>query len=293
MTNDWQQIAWNGIRFKAPGHWEIGQMGIRHLILEDEAGAVMEIKWGPVKGKFSHRTHLKRLAATQSGWRKKGFGEWFLPPPWEKALGRFEARGFLWQTENASGRGAILYCQACRTATLIQFMGGNTVRREKELLKVLKSYQDHQQGGFTHWSVFDIRARLPEAMMLMHYRFEAGRYELGFGDGVQHVHLHRWAPAAAILGARNLIWFSATLPDFGTPPSQMSPEDDSNSLEWHISPSGTWQRLRRRLSVKSAYFWFRLWHLEDKNRILGVRADSKHPLDFQALDRICAGYESL
>jgi hypothetical protein len=48
-----------------------------------------------------------------------------------------------------------------------------------------------------------------------------------------------------------------------------------------------------RLKVKPSYFWFRLWHLEDKNRILGVRAESKHPLDFQLLKRICSGYDSL
>jgi hypothetical protein len=293
MNDRWKQIAWNGIRFRAPGQWEIGQIGIRHLILEDESGPVMEVKWGPVKGTFSHRAHLKRLAAAQSGGGKRGFAEWFLPPPWEKALGRFKTRGFLWQTEKAVGRGAILFCRACRTATLIQFMGGNTSNREKELLRVLKSFDDHQQDGLTRWSVFDVKATLPETMKLSRYRFEAGRYELGFDDGVQHVHLHRWAPAAAILGGRNLIWFSRTIPDFGAAPSRLSPDDDSESLEWKISPSGTWQRMIRRLKVKSSYFWFRLWHLEDKNRILGVRADSKHPLDFQALNRICAGYESL
>ncbi len=293
MNDRWKQIAWNGIRFRAPGQWEIGQIGTRHLILEDESGPVMEVKWGPVKGTFSHRAHLKRLAAAQSGSGKRGFAEWFLPPPWEKALGRFEIRGFLWQTEKATGRGAIIFCRACRTATLIQFMGGNTANREKELLRVLKSFHDHQQDGLTRWSVFDVKARLPETMKLSRYRFEAGRYELGFDDGVQHIHLHRWAPAAAILGGRNLIWFSRTIPDFAAAPSRLSPDDDANSLEWKISPSGTWQRMIRRLKVKSSYFWFRLWHLEDKNRILGVRADSKQPLDFQALNRICAGYESL
>ncbi len=293
MTHRWKQIAWNGIRFKAPGQWEIGQIGTRHLILEDETGPVMEVKWGPVKGSFSHRAHLKRLAAAQSGSGKNGLVEWFLPPLWQKALGRFDPRGFLWQTEKAGGRGAILFCRACRTATLIQFMGDNTANREKELLRVLNSFHDHQQDGLTRWSVFDVKARLPQTMKLLNYRFETGRYELGFDDGGQRVHLHRWAPAAAILGGRDLIWFSHTIPEFVAAPSQPSPADDSKRLEWNISPSGTWRRLIRRATVQSSYYWFRLWHLEDKNRILGVRADSKHPLDFQALDRICAGYESL
>ena len=151
MTDRWKQIAWNGIRFKAPRQWEIGQIGRRHLILENEAGPVMEIKWGPVKGAFSHKAHLKRLAAAQSGGNRSGFAEWFLPPPWEKALGRFETRGFRWQTQETVGRGAILYCRACRTATLIQFMGENTVSQEKVLVRILKSFQDHQHDGQTFY----------------------------------------------------------------------------------------------------------------------------------------------
>ena len=67
MTDGMKQVAWNGIRFKAPRPWQIGRIGTRHLVLEDAGGPVMEVKWGPVKGKFSHAAHLKRLAASGPG----------------------------------------------------------------------------------------------------------------------------------------------------------------------------------------------------------------------------------
>jgi hypothetical protein len=44
---------------------------------------------------------------------------------------------------------------------------------------------------------------------------------------------------------------------------------------------------------KASYYWLGLWHLEEKNRILGVRAEGKKPLDTELLDRICAHYESI
>ena len=293
MADNWRQVAWNGIRFKTPRHWEIGQIGARYLIFENEAGAVMEVKWGSVKGSFSHKRHLKRLVASQARRRRVRIAEWYLPPPWERALTGFETSGFLWQTEKGGvGRGAILFCQACRNATLIQFFGDATPEREKVLLTVLKSFQDHRQDSRILWSVFDIKVTLPEAFKLLHYRFETGKYGLEFNDGMQNIHLQRWAPAAAILSGRDLVWFSATIPEFAARPPQSASLDDANVLEWSASPADKWQQRISRLKVKPSYFWFRLWHLEDKNRILSVRAASKQPLNFKMLKRICAGYDS-
>lgn len=289
----WRQFAWNGIQFRAPQQWEIGQIGTRHLILEDAAGPVMEIKWGPVKGNFSHKAHLKRMAALQSRRDKSRVAEWFLPPHWTKALTGFETSGFVWQTDESDGRGAILFCRACHQAILIQFIGENTAKQEKVLLKVLKSFRDHRQDGRLRWSIFDIKADLPEALKLIRYRFETGKYELVFYDGAKHIHLQRWAPAAALLGGRSLVWFCSTIPEFAASPPPLSKDEDSNVIEWSVSPAGIWHRMMRRLNVKPSYFWFRLWHLEDKNRILSVRAESKKPFEFERLNRICADYESL
>lgn len=289
----WKQIAWNGIRFKAPADWEVSRIDSRHLILEQEAEPVMEVKWGSVKGAFSHKTHLKRLVRSQSRKLKGRIAQWYLPPPWERALKRFEASGFLWQSENGGGRGAILFCQTCRNATLIQFLGESSAKYEKILLTVLKSFRDHCQDSRTLWSVFDIKAKLPEALKLVRHRFEVGKYELVFSDGLQNIHLQRWAPAAAILGGHDLFWFSGTIPEFAAGRPQSLTIDEPNALEWSVSPAADWRRMTSRLKVKPSYFWYRLWHLEDKNRILSVRAESKRPLDFKQLKRISSGYDSL
>ncbi len=293
MTHNWKQVAWNGIRFKTPAEWEVSQIDSRHLILEEAAEPVMEVKWGSVKGAFSHRAHLKRLVSSQSRKLKGRIAEWFLPPPWGKALAGFETSGFLWQADDAIGRGAILFCQTCRNATLIQFFGESSIKYEKVLLTVLRSFQDHRRDGRILWAIFDIRVKLPEGLRLLRHRFEVGKYELVFNDGVQNIHLQRWAPAAAILGGRDLLWFSGTIPEFSTGQPSFLTVDDSKTVEWSISPAGNWRRMTDRLKAKPSYFWFRLWHLEDKNRILSVRAESKHPLDFQLLKQISAGYDSL
>jgi hypothetical protein len=293
LTDNWKRIAWNGIQFKAPADWEASKIDSHHLILERGMEPVMEIKWGTVKGRFSHKTHLKRLVSSHSKKLKGRIAEWFLPPPWEKALAGFETRGFLWQADKTSGRGAILYCRACHNATLIQFIGESSAGYEKVLLTILKSFRDHRQDSRILWSIFDIRVRLPEQFKLLRYRFEAGKYELAFNDGVQKIFIQRWAPAAAILDGRDLNWFRMTIPELATGNAPPPTVDHSNAIEWNISPAGKWRRMLCRLKAGPSYFWFRLWHLEDKNRILSVRAESKYPLDFQLLNRICAVYDSL
>jgi hypothetical protein len=293
LTDNWKQLAWNGIRFETPVRWDVRQIGAHHLILEDETGPVMEVKWGAVKGTFSHRAHLKRLAALQSRRNQITVAEWILPPPWEKALADFEAGGFLWQSPGASGRGAILFCTVCRTATLIQFFGDSSVDREKVFLKILRSLRDHSQDGWLPWSIFDIQAILPQSLQLHRFRFEAGNFELAFTAGRDRIYLHRWAPAAALLAGRDLVAFAGTIPEFARGTPRPTTLNDCEAVEWEERPANNWWRNLDRFKKKPSFFFFCLWYLEKQNRILGLRAEGKNPLDLQLVKQIYEHYESL
>jgi hypothetical protein len=293
LNANWKLVAWNGIRFKTPAGWEIGQIGTHHLILEDDKGPVMEVKWGHVKRTFSHKTHLKRLISLRSRKANIRINEWFLPGHWKDALTDFEISGFLWQARNASGRGAILFCPVCRTAALIQFFRDSSIERENILMTVLKSYRDHPQDGRILWSIFDIRAVLPKAFHLLRYRFDVGKFALVFANGRQTIHLHRWAPAAALLSRRDLISFAKTLPEFAEGHPRSLTFGDCNAVECGRAPEGGWQQKLNRFKIKPSFFWFRLWHLEKQNRLLSVRSESKYPLDLDLLNQICTDYESV
>lgn len=293
MNATWRQIAWNGIRFDTPALWEIEQIGAHHLILEDQTGPIMEVKWGKVKGTFSHRAHLKRLAALQSRRNQISVAEWILPPPWESALADFEAGGFLWQSPAASGRGAILFCPVCRTATLIQFFGDSSVDREKVFLKILRSLQDHSQDGWLPWSIFDIRATLPQSLQLQRFLFEAGKFELAFTAGRDHIYLHRWAPASALLAGRDLVAFAGTIPEFARGTPQPITLNNCEAIAWEKRPANNWWRNLDRFKKTPSFYFFCMWYLEEQNRILGVRVEGKGPVDIQLARQIYAHYESL
>jgi hypothetical protein len=293
MEEAWTEVAWNGIRFRAPVDWQLAQIGARHLVLEDETALVMEVKWAKVKGSFSHRAHLKRLTSLQKRQVKKTFKAESIPADWETVLTRFQVSGFSWQGNTTRGQGVILFCPSCRKATLIQFFKQKSIENIRVSSQVLDSFRDHRQDGQVLWSAYDIRALVPETYQLKRHRFEAGKYELDFADGGQHICLHRWAMASVLLAEQDLVELARTVAGFDKPEAVAGSMNGSATAEWSLTPKTDWQRWLGRFKHKASYYWLGLWHLEEKNRILGVRAEGKKPLDTELLDRICAHYESI
>ena len=293
MEEAWTEVAWNGIRFRAPADWQLAQIGARHLVLEEEAAPVMEVKWAKVKGNFSHRAHLKRLTSLQKKQVRKTFKAESISSDWETALANFQISGFSWQENTAHGQGVILFCSSCRNATLIQFFQPKSAKNIRVSSQVLASFRDHRQDSQILWSVYDIRAIVPQTYQLKRHRFEAGKFELDFADGSQHICLHRWALASVLLTEQDLVQLARTVTGFNKPEPVAGSMNGCATAEWSLTPETDWQRWLGRFKHKSSYYWLGLWHLEEKNRILGVRAEGKKSLDTELLDRICNDYESI
>ena len=293
MEEAWAEVAWNGIRFRAPADWQLAQIGARHLVLEDETAPVMEVKWSKVKGNFSHKAHLKRLASLQKKQVRKTFKAESIPADWETVLTNFQVSGFSWQANTTHGQGVILFCPSCRKATLIQFFQPKSIENIQIASQVLDSFRDHRQDGQVLWSTYDIRAVVPQTYQLKRHRFEAGKFELDFADGNQHICLHRWALASVLLAEQDLVQLARTVAGFNKPEPVAGSMNGCATAEWSLTPKTDWQRWLRRFKPRASYYWLGLWHLEEKNRILGVRAEGKKPLDTELLDRICSHYESI
>lgn len=289
-----KEVAWNGIKFQAPVSWEVGKIGTCYLLLEEESQPVIEVKWGRVRGTFSSQIHLGRLTALHGKLPGKAVKECPVPYGWQKALGSFEVTGFSWYGKSLGGLGVILYCPLCKNATLIQFYYKDTGKSKNIYRSVLESFQDHGQDDQTVWSIFDIRAIVPDQLKLVRYRLEPGQFELVFKSKNKKVTLFRWSPAAIILRNRDLVEFSKNMAfSLGDNP-QFVVEADGKAVEWEISPSiSGWLRLFGRMQGKHPFQRLRVWHIEEKNRLLGVKAEGKEPLDVPFFERICDAYEIL
>jgi len=285
------EIAWNGIRFVAPADWAPAEMGTHYLMLEQASVPILEIKWGQIKGSFSHARHLQQLSTRHKKSMGKTIRNWTLPAEWQQALGSFQAGGFQWQSSPFSGMGATLYCPICQTATLIQFYRSNPAFSEPIASALLASFQDHRRDDQTLWSVFDIRANVPSFLKLWRHRFTAGYFELNFTSKAHTVILNRWGPASILLAGKDLVQFAGTVASL--PSSTPPPVFDENlkTVQWSFPRAGgRWSRMLNRIKVIPIPQQLRMWHLEEKNRILSVRVEGRRPLPPPVFSMICKGF---
>jgi len=285
------EIAWNGIRFVAPIVWTPAQIGTRYLMLEQHSAPILEIKWEPVKGSFSHDRQLRQLSARHNKHLRKTVRLCTLPADWQQALGAFYVGGFQWQGPQLSGMGATLYCPVCQTATLIQFYRGNPADDDAANLKLLASFQDHPRDDHILWSVFDIRARVPAFLNLQRHHFAAGYFELKFSSNIHTVVLNRWGPASILLAGKDLAGFARSAAPFPASPPPVFIENQ-DGFQWTLPPAaGRWAQLSRRMCLQPRLQQLSMWHLSEKNRILAVRVNGRRPLPQSVFNEICKGFE--
>jgi hypothetical protein len=287
-----KRIAWNNIQLSIPLTWEIARMGTNELIFQEEAKPRLELKWNKIKGNFSHDRHLKRLIRQQKNALQKPIEKWPLPLEWEKALAGFTASGFSWQSETNIGHGAILFCPVCRRATLVQFLGDEHNVKTHKRQKILESFRDHGDDGQTHWSLFDIKAILPDKFKLTQYRFQPGNYVLEFSNGKQKLHLLRWAPASAFLGDQTLFQFAEAITHIPQTDFSSMQINQEPAAEAYVKPLAKRKWFQRTPSNHAFQLW-RFWHVKTKNRILAVKIESNDAIDPHLADDICKYYDCL
>jgi hypothetical protein len=290
MTGMLKDIAWNGIQLSVPSSWEISRVDTRYLFLENQTGPAMEIKWSPVKGRFSHHSHLKKLISQQKHQAQKYLQEQPLPPTWENALSDFVTKGFSWKSETDGGQGAILFCPACKTALMFQVFNVNGLMPQEAFLNMLKSLQDHRSDDQTAWRVFDIQALLPKAFELKQYRFNPGNYELLLSNKCQTLKLCRWAPASSLLSQTDLVQFTADRLHLNHENLVATSALGHTAVEWQSNAIDGWTHRFYRFKRKPAFHWVRVWHVAEKNRILGICLDSKKPFETNVATDICSNY---
>ncbi len=286
----WKELAWNGIRVATPPDWEPGRIGVRHLLIESEAGPAMEIKWGPVRGRFSHRSHFKRLRKITAG-RGGQARECPLPAEWRAALDRWEPSGFCWTAGGTAATGAILYCPRSRTGGLVQFFhsldDSGAVRLAAAVLDGLRF---HGGTGPAPWAVFDIRAQLPGRFALVRHRFDPGRFVLGFSCGRCRIDLYRWAPAAVLLKDRTLVQFAQAMEGLRPLHFQALEGAAPAVVEGHSPATASlMERFAAGFGLRSVCR-ARLWQVPERNRILGLRMEDRGEIDSDVWEMVSRTY---
>ena len=286
-----KDIAWNGIQFSYPNRWQIAAIGDSHLVMEGSRGPMMEVVWSQIRGRFSHQKHFRRLASHFPRKMSASLSNWTLPSEWLEVLVGFEASGFEWRASTDSGRGVLLYCGHCRRACLVHFFGRQPDGGDTAELAILKNFKDHYSDGGQVFSVFDMRATLPVPFELESHRLDAGGFELVFTHRKNRIVLYRWALAAIVLKNKGLAEFGYKMNLIDPHAVQEVAVNEFDGVEDRRDAAGAdaWMRW---MVARPGYYWCRLWHVEPCNRILGVVAETRRPMNEELFERICQHYET-
>ena len=294
-----KEFAWNQIRFKAPLDWNIAEISSSYLLLEDKTGPVMEIKWSQIKGKFSAKNQMRQLAALKNKHLPEPVREYPVPSDWQALLKNFNSTYFSWKGYNIGAKGLILFCSSCKKLILLQFYNRNSDNNsDNETIiypSILASFSDHKiNNNQILWSIFDIRFKLDEKFQLISHKFEPGEFELNFSAKNQKICLYRWSPASIILNNISLLDFAKKRFNLLQKKDIFSELEKKDIIKWKKyfskNPYLNWFRGLIGQPVISKYC---IWHLSDKNRILGVKIESTKINIKKDFDKICSGYECI
>lgn len=296
----WQTVAWNGIYFQAPAKWQVAKIGTHFLALHQDRQPVLDIQWGAVSSTFDAGNYLSQInvqpAALYNEGRSAGLltQRCGLPSAWEQALAAFQVTAFSWWEVGFGGKGLLIYCPRCQTASMLRFYHSQSSRfKQTVALRLLTSFADHREDECHLWSLYDIQARLPRPWTINQFRFQPNRYELVFSYWQQQLVLYRWGGALVRRQEATLSQFAQEQVKFPWQDAYTIVHYTNQSGEWQFIPTEEPSASRLLDYIKPAFksfYWLRLWRSPNARRLLGVCASGYQPFDPGFLNMVCADF---
>ncbi len=206
IPQNWQDVAWGGIRVKVPPSWTPGALSAGdegYLRLDDDTGPRLEMKWARAKGfvdvdRIVNR-FLRRIGR-QRGQNAHVDERADLPVRFGKE--RTSVRFFHWRADT-EGWGAAWLCRECSKAVIVQVTGRPGAVRD-EAAAVISSIRDHPDGPWVPWAIYDFRCEMPQDFELIRQELKAGLFELEFERRQERVYIARWGMADVALRKASL-----------------------------------------------------------------------------------------
>ena len=128
-----------------------------------------------------------------------------------------------------------------------------------------------------------MNALVPKGFGLDSHHFHPGHYQLVFRRKSERLEFNRWGPADVLLkqggllewydersrGNRHTVTSSLKADEYNGKPALTGKVED---------PSSFIRRLWSQIVGRHSYNWIRIWHLRERNQILGVEASDSRKL---------------
>ncbi|MEI6913637.1 MAG: hypothetical protein WCL39_00745 [Armatimonadota bacterium] len=288
-------VSWHGVGADVPENWNIvaasGDAEEGYFRVDGPLGEIAEFRWKKAKRQpdleLVADDYLKQVK--KSTRRQKDLYEGDIFGRGAKSKGRKQAMQsdvtFEW-TADRQGWGRLIWCFDCKRTVIAQISAPRGMSVRDEALDILGTLHDHTHDEGVEWGVYGLRYRVPVGVKLIKQRLMSGYLSLNYLGKQGRVIIERWGLAEDLLTKGFLGWheslYLAELQAF---------RGDSSPVDWDeheaLQTEGYEGGIARLKSLYRAFFLpgraekyaSIVWHCPETNRIVGVRAYGKRPLE--------------
>jgi hypothetical protein len=267
-ASSFKTIAWNGISLAVPEAWDLGAMGMNHLLFGENREPILEVTWTEGSARGSLEKQMKRFTSRVR--KRLGITVFPLGIPFHPAKNGspVTVAGFSWKSASSHGRGGLVLCHRCRRISMLRFFDRCQPLSESLVLTIVGSYEDGCDKDGCSWQLFGLTLSTPDGFRLDRYSFQPGAFSMAFRGRGQAMTVYSWGPASFLLLKGGLAEFARQRVDL--PDKAFLPEEGATgaSLVWE------WQRFPWNFGFLQSYERFRICHDRPINRILGLQLAS-------------------
>jgi hypothetical protein len=304
-----QWLGWQGFTCPLPADWNLASFGgdakKGTLRVDDGDGPRIELRWEtPEKPIDLHKSIVTFLTRLERAAKKKKQAFEAADSPLIVAKSRkpkAQLVNFGWTSDGseplaAHGWGTAWQCAECGRVVVAHLIGRASEKPRTAQLKateIFTALECHGQGGWQAWSVFGLRAEIPNEFVLQRARLQTGKLEIewqrplppgpkNWGVRPERIVLRRIAAANVLLEHETLgEWAQRTLtgPDKRSrflPPLEIT-VGGHEGLLFAGSPKSVkqwlWHQLRLRLRLDAPPVEMRLWHDKGANKIVALETE--------------------
>ncbi len=265
MASPFKTIAWNGISLEVPGAWDLGAMGLNHLLFGENREPRLEITWteGPARGSFENQ--MKRFTSRVQ--KRLGITVSPLLVPFSpvKPDDPITVAGFSWKSASSWGRGGLVRCKRCQRISMLRFFDRCDPLSDSLVESIVGSYEDNCSRESCSWQLFGLNLSTPDGFRISRYSFRPGAFSMAFKAPGQGMTVYSWGPASFLLLTSGLAGFARQRIDLPDKTPLAEEEGGGPSLVWE------WQRFPWSFGFLQSYERFRICHDRTINRIIGLK----------------------
>ena len=294
---DRKNISWDGITFDVPHKFEVSGIDKRFLQLDNGEQPCIELRWYNAGRTYKEKTYFRQLAKKIESSSGLKIESTVLPSSWRSPLKKYNTTAFYWQSDLATGRGVMFYCNKSSKVMLVQFIGKNDEETDEAAVLIFNTLRFNNPEADQCWQIYDMKATLPGSMELESFEFKPGRFNITLADQTETIGLYRFSPADMILKKQTLGEFSQELfaeeiRQMGLSIAELEYGKGSTCMFGQAKgPSTTALALSKLSSKRRPYGQIEIRYTQESNRILAVIVKSRQEIPEDRAKNIFKQYE--